>query len=156
MLGKFLVKKLHRTKMEEAKEEEGNILPLLYLVHQSICVLIGCRITWRVTWWLYSCQHLRGQPERCRTFNLISNLQLFYVGAFQWNPDGNYVRKATLDTYNFNTKPPFDKQSMPYNRAFQNTAFLKKIDKSSTVCQGQGFSMKPRWKLSQKGNFRCL
>ena len=48
---------------------------------------------------------------------------------------------APLNVCNFKTRPPFDKWSVPYDRALQNTSF-EKNDDCSAVCQR--FSKKPR------------
>ena len=64
------------------------------------------------------------------------------VGAFQKSPNGNEVKterstihelqkimdkEAPLNVRNFKTKPPVDEWSTPYDRALQNTAFVKKM-----------------------------
>ena len=46
----------------------------------------------------------------------------------------------------FKTKPPDDEWSTPYDRALQNTAFVKKNDKSSAMCRG--FPERSRRKLN--------
>ena len=38
--------------------------------------------------------------------------------------------KAPLNVHNFNTKPPFDKWRIPYDRGLQNTAFVEKMMKA--------------------------
>ena len=35
--------------------------------------------------------------------------------------------KAVLNVHNFNTKPLFDKWSIPYDRGLQNAAFVEKM-----------------------------
>ena len=44
-------------------------------------------------------------------------------------------KKAPVNVHNLKTKPPDDEWSTPYDRALQNTAFVKKNDKSSAACR---------------------
>ena len=43
--------------------------------------------------------------------------------------------KALLNVQNFKTKSPFDKWSILYDRGLQNTAFCRKNNEISAVCQ---------------------
>ena len=54
-------------------------------------------------------------------------------------------KEAPLNVCNFKTKPPDDEWSTPYDRALQNTAFVKKMMRARRM---SGFSEKSWQKLS--------